>query len=894
MWHFALKDYQRESLGLLKDYAVAVRASAMRGDGRPEHDAFTEITGRDYLTTPGFAGVPYVCLRIPTGGGKTLLAAHAVGAIGRGLLATDRPACLWITPSTTIRDQTLRGLKNPHHPYRAAIEEELGTSIEVMTLEDALTRPQFVRPGGPAIVIVTTIQSYRVRDDRSGDELDATRRIYRDNGYMKEPLDNLPSAIVQDLQRDENGLVQLSLANALRVRQPIVIMDEAHNARTPVSFESLSRFGASFVLELTATPEQTHDPHHRTNPRYASNVLHSVSALALKNEGMIKLPVELENRSDWMEVLAATKHRREELEFLADVENRESGLQPIRPIALIQAQPNSKTKETHNVEVVKHALIEKLGVPEQEVKICTGTIDEIGDIDLMATLCPIRYVITVDKLREGWDCPWAYVLGSIGNTSTATAVEQLIGRILRMPNATPTRIPALDRAYAFVLSENVVHTAMQLRDRMVETCGFDERSAAEALRVKVNAAQPGLGFSRIPMTKPPAPDKMTPTLSNKVRWESTTNSLVLEDLPTPSELRQLQAAVDNEEDKKAIDDYWLTERPAGIVPKLPGEFALPFRMPRLTVRINSRRSLLEPIELEQFEWDLNTCEPSISEIEFASDLKVGNAATIDIESRGGTEAGLVSRVGGEVRLKQLELISDGDDWSATQLVRWLDREMHRGDSLQGLPLKYSQPWLLRVVQELNQGRGLSLSLIVRRRHELAETIRVKICDHGRKQMRKATELLIKNDPESITTDEEYVLHVEEFNYNPTREYSGGHRFKKHAFDLIGQMNGEEIECAIRIDSHANVKGWLRNLDHESHGGFPLPKSPGKFFPDFIVESIDGRFVIIEYKNGKIAVHPDELHKRDIGELWASRSSVGHRFGWIIDKDWQRLEQVLSK
>ena len=90
MWHFALKDYQRESLGLLKDYAVAVRAAAMRGDGRPEHDAFTEITGRDYLTTPGFAGVPYVCLRIPTGGGKTLLAAHAVGAIGRGLLADIR------------------------------------------------------------------------------------------------------------------------------------------------------------------------------------------------------------------------------------------------------------------------------------------------------------------------------------------------------------------------------------------------------------------------------------------------------------------------------------------------------------------------------------------------------------------------------------------------------------------------------------------------------------------------------------------------------------------------------------------------------------------------------------------------------------------------------------
>ena len=73
------------------------------------------IVERDYYTPPGFGGVPCVCMRIPTGGGKTLLAAHAVGTIGDKLLGTDRPVCLWITPSTTIRDQTLRGLQKPPH-----------------------------------------------------------------------------------------------------------------------------------------------------------------------------------------------------------------------------------------------------------------------------------------------------------------------------------------------------------------------------------------------------------------------------------------------------------------------------------------------------------------------------------------------------------------------------------------------------------------------------------------------------------------------------------------------------------------------------------------------------------------------------------------------------------
>ena len=142
------------------------------------------------------------------------------------------------------------------------------------------------------------------------------------------------------------------------------------------------------------------------------------------------------------------------------------------------------------------------------MRICTGTIDELGEDDLMAGECPVRYIVTVDKLREGWDCPLAYVLGSIGNAATPTAVEQLIGRILRMPNANPTRIPALDRAYAFVLSNDVVQTAMQLRDRMVQNCGFDDRSAKEALRVTSAAGQAWLGLGRIPLTAPPAPQSL--------------------------------------------------------------------------------------------------------------------------------------------------------------------------------------------------------------------------------------------------------------------------------------------------------------------------------------------------------------------------------------------------
>lgn len=138
-----LKEYQRHALDVLGDYCRAVRENIHRGAAHPQREAFEAATGRPYHAPPGFAGTPYVGLRLPTGGGKTLLAAHALGAIGRQMLATDRPACLWIAPSTTIRDQTLRRLRSRDDPYRKALEESLTGDVEVVTIEEALTTGRF-------------------------------------------------------------------------------------------------------------------------------------------------------------------------------------------------------------------------------------------------------------------------------------------------------------------------------------------------------------------------------------------------------------------------------------------------------------------------------------------------------------------------------------------------------------------------------------------------------------------------------------------------------------------------------------------------------------------------------------------------------------------------------
>ena len=112
------KNTKRRRSGDWPSIAQPWRGCYDRGVNRFEREAYERVTGRGYFAPPGFENVPYVCLRLPTGGGKTLLASTPLGTIGDKLLGTDRPACLWITPNTTIRNQTLRGLAEAHASLR--------------------------------------------------------------------------------------------------------------------------------------------------------------------------------------------------------------------------------------------------------------------------------------------------------------------------------------------------------------------------------------------------------------------------------------------------------------------------------------------------------------------------------------------------------------------------------------------------------------------------------------------------------------------------------------------------------------------------------------------------------------------------------------------------------
>ena len=215
-------------------------------------------------------------------------------------------------------------------------------------------------------------------------------------------------------------------------------MDEAHNARTPLSFDTLARFNPSCILEFTATPQLDHDPEHGD---FASNVLHHVSAAELKAEEMVKLPIKLETKSDWKQAIASARQLQSDLEQAALAEERETG-EYIRPIVLLQAQSKSATRQNVTVEVVKQCLLDDCRVPDEQIAVATGETRQIDNVDLFARDCPIRFIITVAALKEGWDCSFAYVFCSVADVHAARSVEQLLGRVLRMPRTSVSGGPS--------------------------------------------------------------------------------------------------------------------------------------------------------------------------------------------------------------------------------------------------------------------------------------------------------------------------------------------------------------------------------------------------------------------------------------------------------------------
>lgn len=405
-----------------------------------------------YVSRTDDAGrpIPHICFKVPTGGGKTLLAAAALERLNRQTGLT-----LWITPTSAIYQQTINALRNREHPYRQMLERASGGRVKLLEKDDLFTRADVANYMCVMLLMLPAANRRRGRD---------FLRMFRDSGRYPTLFPDSDDALgdarllndYPDLDRtSDNGPVKHSLFNVFKMLRPVVILDEAHKAygaRKPESNEefvrSVSQIDPSMVIELSATPNKG-----------ISNLLVDITGVELKNEEMIKLPVQVTSftNADWHHTLGQAHDELERLSNEAQSLQHSEG-RYIRPIAVVRVERTGRDQrdgERIHAEDVREYLTQSLGVSFDAVAVQSSASKELAGIDLMSEFSPVRWIITKAALMEGWDCPFAYLLVMLDNTSAQRAITQLVGRVMRQPYAQRTEREALDQCYVYCHNTNV-------------------------------------------------------------------------------------------------------------------------------------------------------------------------------------------------------------------------------------------------------------------------------------------------------------------------------------------------------------------------------------------------------------------------------------------------------
>lgn len=754
-----LKKYQQQTLDQLKEFLIDVN-KLVTGSKLESEKALKLIfsLNTQYKSLTEMVNVPYLCIKIPTGGGKTLVASFSLSVIFDNYLKdkNGKGLVMWFVPSDAIRTQTLKSLQDKTHPYREAIDARFGDGVKVFTIEEALSVQKSDIQNNLCIVIAS-LQSFR-RKDRQW------LKVAQNNGSLISHFES----VVEDnefLDKDEEGEIIYSLENVIRINNPLVILDEGHNVQTLLSYDMLKRLNPSFILEYTATP------------RSESNILVDIQANELKAEKMVKIPIYLSNVTQWQEAIRDGVKQRNDLEKLASKEKRQTK-EYIRPIALLQAEQEKQDDKKVYVGRIRDFLLNEMKIAEEEIAIKTAKNDELGKIDLLSSKCKIKYIITVNALKEGWDCPFAYVLISVSNIGSRIAVEQTIGRILRLPHATEKKNIDLNYSFVYTSSESFSKASSAIINGLEEN-GY---SRADLKENKGKIVVEKTEFGRF------VPDKDIKVpyvgLHAKKDLLSFNRDLVGENFKIYEHYKKFEVDFHDDQNRKIKIDI---DKENGIV------------------RFFQNKLLLI----------LHTEDFSIEEI--TSWLKANVRHTVI---------------------------------SSNEMGQYLDK------AIMDLSNKFS-------IEELSLNR-------FRLKEQLQQEVQNIISAYAKEQFDK---LISKNeiDTKSIfyTPDKEILI----------SRLSLEH-FLKHLFERAGYMNGEENEFASRIDGLENVVWWYRNREKEDF--YLQGWRPNKFYPDFIIKTKSGKYILTEYKGEDRLSNDDTEYKVELGNLWQKLCGDKNKF-YLVGK-----------
>lgn len=827
-----------------------------------------------YKTPKGMENVPTVCIKVPTGGGKTILAAHSLKVIAESQ-SREYPFVLWFAPSDTIRKQTADAFKKALHPYREELDRQFAGRVKVFDLDEKFQiLPEDISDN--LCIIVSTVQAF-VHEETG------KYNVYRHNEDMERHFGDISLEMGMESQDEESGgdptKPKFSFANLLHHIRPIIIVDEAHHMVTDLSQKSLVRLNPSAVLGLTATPGRD------------NNVLYSVYAQELFDEEMVKLPIELtEYKLDWEKAVISANAKRAQLAKLAAAENVARDGKYIRPIVLFQV--TSKNGDVP-VEKLKEYLTDTLKIPEEEIKIATGDQKELDDVNVMDPACKVNYVITVQALKEGWDCPFAYVFCSLANVGSSKDTIQLLGRVMRMPYAKRRKTRELNRAYAFVMSREFGMAAKELTEGLKKK-GFSEVEAFKAVQENLPEMEGGQGelFSVpsdvVKLDKQTLDGLVLPSSIKIQDFASGDGEIQLSGIENDGEIDQVveQLARNGLQDKAHELKLKHQKKKAQVAAPIPAK-GHPWRFPRLGVEIDGD-SLFSTDAVYEIIGDsiLGFLPETLSENEISISGDDGKTFILKLDgnemtARFATDAHSEYLKGFSGKIEESDVVNVLDSITKDCVLLLQSEKRH---------------WLAEIVSDLRVNHGMTCEQMVLVRYQIKQRLEWHLSEALGKARRKAyQQTFCLGGDYKISLDLPGGFTLDENVYTGNADvYNGSWRFKKHylgtyaipKFDGKKPFGeGEEFECAKLIDSSSKVLYWLRNKDSDS-SSFRLPMGGKRewFYPDFIGELVDGRLFVLEYKGELTGQSIDTVEKTAIGKLWAEQDRSRYIYATIYGSD----------
>jgi type III restriction enzyme len=806
--------------------------------------------------------VPHICVKVPTAGGKTFIACNAIKTIFDAF-AYDKPkAVVWLVPSITILDQTIKNLKDTNHPYRQKINSHFGNKVEVFDKAELLQGSGFNATSvkEQLNIFVLSFDSIRTANKEG-------RKVFEQNGSLQS-FESL-------LGKDE----EISLMKVMQYLNPMLVVDESHNAETDLSVDMLKEFNPCFILDLTATPRKN------------SNIISFIDALELKKENMVKLPVIVYNHQDKTEVINSALQLQKRLELQA-IEEEKKGGKYIRPIVLFQAQSKNgkdflnEEEEKSNVQKLKEKLIE-LKIPAEQIKIKTANINEIKDIDLMSKECAVRYIITINALKEGWDCPFAYILASLADKSSAVDVEQILGRVLRQPYVVKHNFALLNLSYVLTASSKFLDTLDNIV-KGLNKAGFSDKDyklADPAMLEEAKKQDPLQQLTVFPTTETPI--------------EDITSDIDTTRISVPSE-KELANTTVSEIERTAIEqneafEKTVNEMEANHTTALPNEIqhlvktydikdifrelALQINLPQFYLKVpaNDLFGKKEEEVLLEKENLLEGFALSKADTNIAFDNITSELYKVDLDETKKEHTPTFVRLDGEVKSSVMDYILDPSRKEG-RVKNFTKRLLNLIGNMFPIPDKEIEKYINRILEDFKDEQFSDLAA---NEYTYKDKIKLKI-------IALSEQFAEKKFKDFLDTDKVFIKP----SFTLPDSISPGETAKditKSLYQKEGSMNGFEERVINEIGNMPNIAFWTRNIERK---GFRI-NAFVNHYPDFIIQTKSGKTILLETKGD----HLDAEQKIRLGRLWASKAGNNYRYFMVYENrnvaDAYNLESFLN-